>query len=417
MIGHPFNSAMFFAYCADTGADQPKFQLNYAPFLARGRNLTEQQAREADRLRKMANRLPDFGFGSRGSQKARAFVQQLLRHAADRMGRTAKIGFEYADMEAAVCAFCDKYKISVKDFEKWCGGPTSFLIGIEVGYSTSQIPISNTSRAFFDSFIEAFSEPERNGIALEKGKIPETDLVKTCLEGLPEGTALQRFVERESSLDPERLGRLAGLTGMMWQLALVSVAMAAPGEEANPILKPAPQPTEKGGQRWSSGPAWVAAIAEFERVHHGAPRTGSRGPASVARQIHTLLAKGKGDENDYDVRKLNEILSGRKPLAFKAVEDICQTIEAAKDSLPDGTLQSALFNHGDVKWEDELLRLRIYGHIAGFMSYIERVWEYASCKLDDPTMLQDVHDVWKDWPLIYENALDNHRKRLAEFGV
>ena len=115
MIGHPFNSAMFFAYCADTGADQPKFQLNYAPFLARGRNLTEQQAREADRLRKMANRLPDFGFGSRGSQKARAFVQQLLRHAADRMGRTAKIGFEYADMEAAVCAFCDKYKISVKN--------------------------------------------------------------------------------------------------------------------------------------------------------------------------------------------------------------------------------------------------------------------------------------------------------------
>lgn len=161
----------------------------------------------------------------------------------------------------------------------------------------------------------------------------------------------------------------------------------------------------------------VAALAEFERVHHGALRTGSRGPASVARQIHALLAKGRDDGSDYDVRKLNDILSGRKPLAFKAVEDICQTIETAKDSLPDGTLRSALSNHGDVKWEDELFRLRIYGHIAGFMSYIERVWEYASCKLDNSTMLQDVHDVWQDWSLIYENALDNHRKRLAEFDV
>ncbi len=407
------------AYCADIGAPRPNIQPKHVPFLARNSNLTETQAREADRLRKMKDRIPDNEAVSLGSKKMRAFFTQVLDHWADRAGRKEAKGFNLADLDAFINAFQEKYALSFDEFAKWCGGPTSLLLGMAASRSCTSFPGSSTSRAFSASFIEAFSEPERNGVALEQGKIPEKDLIRTCLEGLPEGNALQRYVERETSLDAERLGRLAFQTGMMWQLALVSAATAAPGEEHNPILNPAPQPTKNGAQRWSSGPAWVAALAEFERVHHSAARTGSRGPTSVARQIHTLLAKHPDGANgsEYIVRKLNGVLSGQEPITFKFVEDICRTIEAAEDSFPDGTLQSALSDDGDAKWENELLRLRIYGHIAGFMSYVERVWEYASRKLDNPTLLQDLHDVWQDWPLIYDSALDNHRKRLAEFGL
>ncbi|QFT74935.1 hypothetical protein [Ruegeria sp. THAF33] len=419
MISYPFKGPLMNAYCADLGAARPNIQPKHVPFLARNSSLTETQAREADRLRKMKDRIPDTEAVSLGSKKMRAFFTQLLDHWADRTDRKEAKRFNLADLDASLNTFQEKYALSFDEFAKWCGGPTSLLLGMEVSRSGTSAPGSNTSRALFASFIEAFSEPERNGLALEQGKIPEKDLIKTCLKGLPEGTALQRYVERETSLDAERLGRLAFQTGMMWQLALVSAAAAAPGEEDNPILNPTPQSTENGGQRWSSGPAWVAAVAEFERAHHSAPRTGSRGPTSVARQIHTLLAKhpdgANGSENI--VRKLNGVLSGQKPLTFKVVEDICRTIEAAEGSPPDGTLQSALSDDGDAKWENELLRLRIYGHIAGFMSYIERVWEYASRKLDNPTLLQDLHDVWQDWPQIYDSALDNHRKRLAEFGL
>ncbi|WP_299637443.1 hypothetical protein [uncultured Ruegeria sp.] len=35
----------------------------------------------------------------------------------------------------------------------------------------------------------------------------------------------------------------------------------------------------------------------------------------------------------------------------------------------------------------------------------------------NPTQLQDLHDVWQDWPLIYDSASDNQRKRLAELGL
>ncbi len=406
------------AYCADLGAAQPNFQPKHVPFLARNRNLTETQAREADRLRKMKDRIPDTEAVSLGSKKMRAFFTQLLDHWADRSGRKEAKRFNFADLDDSINAFQEKYALSFDEFAKWCGGPTSLLLGMAVSGSGKSVLGSNTSQALLATLIEAFSEPERNGIALEQGKIPKKDLIKTCLEGLPEGTALHRYVECETSLDAERLGQLGCLTGMLWQLALVSAAAAAPGEEGNPILNPTPQQTENGGQRWSSGPAWVAALAEFERVHHGAKRTGSRGPTSVARQIHTLLAKHPDGANGSEsiVRKLNGVLAGQKPLTFKIVEDICQTIEAAEDSPTDETFQSALSDDGDTKWENELFRLRIYGHIAGFMSYIERVWEYASRKLDNPALLQDLHDVWQDWPLIYDSALDNHRKRLAEFG-
>jgi hypothetical protein len=143
-----------------------------------------------------------------------------------------------------------------------------------------------------------------------------------------------------------------------------------------------------------------------------------RGPKSIARQIQALLEKGgTGNASDYKVRTLNSILSGKTPLTFKVVEDICRVIEAAKEMRPDGTLQDALSDAEHTSWQAHLLKLRLQGHISGFMGYLERVWAYASHELGQPELLQDLHAVWQDWPRLYKHALDSHRERLAEFGL
>ncbi len=405
------------SYCANSGAGRPTFQPNFLPLIARHRKLTKKQTREADRLRKAKDRMPPADAESPDSDKWRIFILQLLNHVADCMDRPDVANFGYTEIEAFVDSFLKKYELNFDEFAKWCGGPTSLLLGVGASRFAAQATGSEKSHAMFGSFMEAFTEPERMCVALEQGNIPNTAIVKTFLYRLPEGTSLQRWAQLSNSFDAERMGRMAALTGLTWQLALLAASLFQSRTEV-PTPNLAPLPTEKGGQRWSSGPAWILCLAEFENKYHGTQRTGKRGPESVARKIHSLIAKSREGANgsEYKIRKLNRILSGQEPLTFKVVEDICRAVEGAMVSEPDGSLRSALAENRETSWEDQLMRLRIQGHIAGFLRYIERVWEYASGELDQPLLLQDLHDIWQDWPLIFNSALDDHRNRLAELG-
>ncbi|PWE49079.1 hypothetical protein DEM26_14560 [Thioclava sp. NG1] len=379
--------------------------------------MSDSQLHRADRVRKARSRLVKGDRFSPDDPKVKKFLSEYLHHLFDRAELNVAARPELENLYDVFRDFLGKHQLSFAEFSKWHVGPTSMMLGMFSSRFGSVAPLPDATHAFFSEFIEILSQPERTFLSIERGEKGLSDIEVLFLEGLPEGTALHERFRGSNDDDLERLSRLAALTGLTWQLALCEVTLMNPsGDKPKPDL--APHPTKGGGQRWSGGTAWVAELSKFARLHLTDPRVGARGPKSEASQIIALIEKGGGDaQSDHLTRRINDIRSGRAPLTFRMVEDICWKTEIAMRAVCDEGANDPVARPDSNGWQTQLFELRLHGHISGYMGYIERVWKYASVEMQRPDFLQDLHAAWQDWPRLYGHALEGHRERLAEFAL
>ncbi|OOY31098.1 hypothetical protein [Thioclava sp. F36-6] len=416
MITFPHQAALMNAYCAALDAPKPTARMNFYPLLARNNGMEASHRREADRLRKALSRLVRGELFDFTDPKAKKLLSELLNHASDRAELQGRQRLQFDGFVDVLSDFRCKHQLSFDECSKWHGGLTSMMLGMLSSRFGSEVPPTDAALAFFRKFIDVLSQPERTSLFVERGKEEHIDVEAIFLGGLPSGTALDERFRATSDPDPERLARLAALTGLTWQLALCEVTlMDATDDKLTRSL--APRATERGGERWSAGEAWVAAVTEFVRLYHKGSKVGSRGPDSEASRINSLIQWG-GDRHgsSYRAQRINDIKSGKTPMTFKAIEDICRKIDEAMHAVPKEFQTDAAAGSEYDDWQTHLFKLRLHGHISGFMGYIERVWECSSVEMQRPDFLQDLHAVWQDWPCLYSHALKGHRERLAEFA-
>lgn len=416
MITFPHQSALINAYCAASASAEPTFKPDFDPFLARNKGMSISQLCRADRVRKARSRLVKGDPFSFDDPRGKKFLSEYLDHLSDRAELNVAARPELEGFYDVLSDFLVEYQLSFAEFSKWHSGPTLMMLGMLASRFGSIAPLPDATHAFFSNFIGLLSQPERTLLSIERGEKERSDIEVLFLEGLPEGTVLHERFRRSNDADLELLSRLAALTGLTWQLALCEITLMNPTvDKPRPDL--APQPTKRGGQRWSGGMAWVTELSEFAHLHLKDSRVGKRGPKSEASQIIALIEKGGEDaQSDHLTRRINDIRSGRAPLTFRMVEDICWKTEIAMRAVCDEGANDSVARPDSNGWQTQLFELRLHGHISGYMGYIERVWKYASVEMQRPDFLQDLHAVWQDWPRLYSHALKGHRERLAEFA-
>jgi hypothetical protein len=403
MITYPYLLGLLNAYCAEDATEEISFNCAYNPFLSRHHKLTKEQRREADRLRKVTERLsakPSYPLGDR---RGRAFGSQLFEHIKTRFKSPNASLLKHGMIHEVPEAFMRDRGITFDECIKWFGAP-SLMLSMQAGAFVSKGPEADLKRAACAQLLAELERPSATGVALERGEIEAAELFSACLGGLPEGIALRRWSTRQAILSDERFFRVAALTGLIWQAAFLYAFLCHDGPES---LRFSPAPVAAGASLMSSAPAWIEALAALEVRFHTEPR-GSRGPKSKTMAIAAMLAKARDPDLGVDAsnRMLRKLSRGEKPLTYADVTKICELTEAALTGACEST-----------DWKTPLFLVLVHGHFAGFFGYLERVWANSARSRQQPEILADIHEVWADWPILLDHVIASQRRIYADHGL
>lgn len=408
MITVPYFTLLINAYCGAAATGKLTYRPDFSPLWSRSRHLTEEQIRGADRVRKAAARERKKPFDPEADVHDALVAHRLLEQMKHRFDLKDAEDLSADAMLAVRDRFLVDKQVTDEEFYQWHGA-CNLLLGLEVGAVGSDNARAVQVRSVLSKVRDDLGSPSQTSIVLERRRfaaISKDDVMLMCLQGLPEGTTLHRLSHKQG-VAAERIGRVAALTGLTWQMAYLNALLChdGPGSLQH---SPAPAPAEPCAGPWSGGAAWIDALAVFEGRFHGEPGR-SRGPKSKVNPVASMLAKAKdADRSDEAMRrKLKDLQTGRRALAYSDVQKIWSLTEKAT--------RSELGARRD--WETAHFRLLVQGHIAGFLGYIERSVAQSAIHLGKPEMIDDLHGIWGEWPLLEKHAISCLAAIYADHGL